>query len=595
RAGYGSGFGPGTNYLYTVFTDNTNLTFTPIKFGTPPFTNSPCPTNATGTGDNNCNYFFPEEPLRQMRGEDALGTWRLEIWDNRVGAPTGELLSWQLEFELVNTNPPVTLLTNSQCITGIAEGGNVMRFAVRAPVVAAFATNTLTSSNGNNMILSARGTAPAIGSVPPDEDETPPAPTGILVLNTGTAPLLRPGLNYYLAVRNEDPTQTNAFTLCVAFDQENTNNLSTIVGLTNGQCITTNIAATNLLTYYQFDASSNAVQVIFELTGLGGNLDMVIRRGLPLPTPQSFFQRGAQPGTTDEVLAPEFMVTTIPGRWYIGVYNLTSEPVTYTFCAREIPGVQYVDLTPYACTTNSVTVPPQETHYYSYTMGPNVRRAFFLATNLTGNGDMYITAGPIYPPPSTTNFVAAGTRPGTTPELIVLSGASSPPLVPATTYYIAMTNVTAAPVTYELCILAFGSRALANGVCLTNTFDQPDDSHFYTFTIASNSMRADFLTLDATGDVDLYLSQFPIPGPINFDYSSEQPATGNEVITVTATNQPVPLAPGNWHVAVVLRDAPPVTYCIKAMQYALDPVAIRLFITNGLPSHVTWDGRHSTS
>ena len=38
---------------------------------------------------------------------------------------------------------------------------------------------------------------------------------------------------------------------------------------------------------------------------------------------------------------------------------------------------------------------------------------------------------------------------------------------------------------------------------------------------------------------------------------------------------------------VVLREPPPVTYCIKAVQYpALSPFAIRLFITNGLPSYV---------
>ena len=38
-------------FLYTTFTENTNLTLTPIKFGLPPFTNSPNPTFAPPLND----------------------------------------------------------------------------------------------------------------------------------------------------------------------------------------------------------------------------------------------------------------------------------------------------------------------------------------------------------------------------------------------------------------------------------------------------------------------------------------------------------------------------------------------------------------
>jgi subtilisin-like proprotein convertase family protein len=518
-------------------------------------------TNVSG-----CNYVFPEEPLSQVRGEDAYGTWRLEIWDNRVGASNNaQLVSWQLDFDLVRTNPPVILLTNSQCYTGIAAGSNVSYFRIKVPFVAGNATNTLTSTNGNLMVLSAD-----LNNLPvanPFLDDYPPSTNNPVVLEiaTNSFPPLPQGRFYYLAVQNADPTTTNDFTLCITFDNDDTNDLSSIITITNTQCITATIPVTNLLMYFQFDASSNAVEVAFDITNATENVDMVVRRGLPLPNPTSYDAISSNPGSNPEnITITDFTFSYIPGRWYIGVYNRTNVPVTFTLCAREVTAPTYIPVT---C-TNGV-IGPNGVQYLQFSVLPQALRAHVIANNLSGDIDMYLNPFPPFPPPGPTNYSRASTNSGAIDEVVRMSLASTPPLIPGGSYYVALVNRDPVPNTYDFCVLQFTNYVpLTNGLCFYDTIVDINDAHYYQFTILSNSVRADFMILQADGDVDLYLRRTPPPGPGfgNFDYASEQVGLADEVITVTTNDLPA-LAPGDWYLAVVSRD--PFTtpsYCIMASQ-----------------------------
>ena len=84
-----------TNYEYLAFTEDTNLTTTPIKFAPTPFVPD---TN----GPLNNLYYRAEQSLAPLIGASADGAWQLEVLDNRAGAtsPTPMLVSWQLEFQL---------------------------------------------------------------------------------------------------------------------------------------------------------------------------------------------------------------------------------------------------------------------------------------------------------------------------------------------------------------------------------------------------------------------------------------------------------------------------------------------------------------
>ena len=85
-------------FVYTTFTENTNLTVTPFKFAPPPFTN--VTLNPVTLAPSSGIFYLPEEPLDQVAGEFALGDWQLEIRDSRAGAtnPVATLASWQLAF-----------------------------------------------------------------------------------------------------------------------------------------------------------------------------------------------------------------------------------------------------------------------------------------------------------------------------------------------------------------------------------------------------------------------------------------------------------------------------------------------------------------
>lgn len=57
-------------------------------------------------------YYQPEQPLDELKGENAFGQWTLEIWDTRNNALATDvnILSWQLQF-IMQTNqlPPVSV------------------------------------------------------------------------------------------------------------------------------------------------------------------------------------------------------------------------------------------------------------------------------------------------------------------------------------------------------------------------------------------------------------------------------------------------------------------------------------------------------
>jgi subtilisin-like proprotein convertase family protein len=98
--------GSGDNFTDTVFDDEAS---TSIDSGTPPFTGS----------------FIPFEPLSTFDGEDATGTWTLEITDD-AGLDVGTLLSWSLSFTTAGSGGgTVTTITDANgnyTFTGLAPG-----------------------------------------------------------------------------------------------------------------------------------------------------------------------------------------------------------------------------------------------------------------------------------------------------------------------------------------------------------------------------------------------------------------------------------------------------------------------------------------
>jgi hypothetical protein len=85
--------------------------------------------------------------------------------------------------------------------------------------------------------------------------------------------------------------------------------------------------------------------------------------------------------------------------------------------------------------------------------------------------------------------------------------------------------------------------------------------------------------------VDLYVTQglcltnfatySSPPADYPYPYASENPGVEHECLTVGTNSLPLPLAAGEWYVAVVNRSVAPVSYCFLATNYETNP-AVRL-------------------
>ena len=443
---------------YVVFTENAGLAPTPMKFATAPFLPS---------GTNRDRYCLPEQSLNVLVGENAYGTWRLEMWNARAGAayPASELGSWQLRFVFQNTIPVPVPLTHGITQTTSVPPGQVAPFLVDVPGWASRATNILVFASAPMNLLFNKSLPPT-GTNAGDITLLSVSSNGISVLNTNGMPALVPGANYYLGVQNPGAALVTA-AVQVDFD---------VAPLASGAPVIAAQAGNPLPRYFSYDVSTNGTAVSFQLLALSGNLDLVARKS-SFPTLASYDCASLNPGTNDEEILlfnNSTPVALAPGRWYLGVYNADPSSAAYTILA-----IEYTNAFPNIITLAS-GIPHFSSNagagdaadYYHYVVTTNALRAQFEIDSPTG--DMTLVARKGLPLPSLTNYACISANPGPNEELITLFNFSAPvPLTPGD-WFLSAVNVSGAPVGYTIMATefpAYGTNVLiANCQALTNSF-----------------------------------------------------------------------------------------------------------------------------
>ncbi|HEU0008914.1 MAG TPA: hypothetical protein VFT34_03760, partial [Verrucomicrobiae bacterium] len=345
-------------------------------------------------------------------------------------------------------------------------------FHVDGDIDVYFTSNLPLPSSTNGFLALAFGTAggPFQGSF------AAPFATNVPPLN---GPPLTPG-DWYIAVVNHSNSPTATYSICVTEYVVGATNAGGIVRLSNGVAYSNTVPAVGRpalgpmpLTerqFYIYTVSSNGVQANFESFGASGNVDLFIRRTVPLATEllteNAADAASVNAGTTNEliVLATNSSpVALAPGDWYISIANREPAPVNYNVRVTEyiidngtgtnglvsrLIGGDCQSRT--NAGTNVLGSPAID--YYFFTVTNGAARAYFELSGLSA--DLTLLVRRELPLPGLTNYDAISANPGVCEEFISLStNAANPIVLEPGNWYLAVVSTNPMPASYTICAI----------------------------------------------------------------------------------------------------------------------------------------------
>lgn len=361
-------------------------------------------------------YVLPEQIMTDLIGQSTMGTWTLEIRDARAGPGSagalGQLVSWQLQFIYRATTPVSIPLSPYQPATNVVPAGKTAYFTVNVPSWASYATNLLLSSTSAVDLLFNQ-TTPPTGTGAGDYTFLSASTAGSYTISNSppSTPLLLPGRQYYLGVRNSG-TADATVSLEVDYD---------ITTLSNGVPVLSAFNTNDTTRYFAYDVSPSALEATFQLLKQSANVDLVVSKGLPLPnlTNANFGSFNASTADDDVyVLTNSSPVALSAGRWYIGEFKRDSGPATNAVLAKELDALPTVmTLTNNVPFTYTAGAGAALTNFFLFTVTNSAQAIHFELYNMSGDGDLTVqtNAPPLAPP-----FWASSQQPGLNAELIFL-------------------------------------------------------------------------------------------------------------------------------------------------------------------------------
>ena len=428
-----------------------------------------------------------------------------------------------------------------------------------------------------------------------------------LFIATNSSPVPLAGGDWYFAVVNHSlaGTPTDYYIRIIEFLDTDVTRLASCVAVTNTLTMT-NYATGDGIAYYVVDVPTNAVQMWLEVlplanpTGVVNNVQGYLSRELLLPRNDAAHYYGTNSGTNSEqfLIASNSPVALAPGFWFLAVENTAlvtnffpapdflSPQATYSVRLVSVATTNVIRLTNglvYTRTNAPVAVTSCQTaDYYVFHVSSNAVEAAFKTFAASGNVDLYLRHEP--PLPSDTNYVLSSTNPTNAIEAIVVSTNGTNVALTPGDWFISVINRESTPVTYTICATEFvvgasgpgGIVRLTNGVGYTNTVPPLNpaplsDRQFYVYTASSNGVQANFETLLAGGNVDLFIRRgVPLPTTSSFDAASLNPGLADEWILLTTISAPVTLTAGDWYLTIVNRDSTNVSYVARVTEFIID-------------------------
>lgn len=383
---------------------------------------------------------------------------------------------------------------------------------------------------------------------------------------------LVPGL-WYVAIRNSD-------TKPVDYTIKATESYTSIVNLTNAVPYANLIGPTDPvvgikstnLQYYAFFVSPSSVGARFETFGANGNVNLYVRRGLPIPTPSDFHFSSRAPGTTDELITvvnTDAPIWLSPGWWFLTVENADPANVAYSIRATEVAAniIPLQDGVPFTNTVAMGAAPD----YYSFQVSPGALSAKFEVYGMSG--DVHLLLRRDLPVPNFNDLTYSSQNSGLADEVIELTPFSFPVNLTPGPWYLAVVNNSGNNASYTVEASEQTARivTLTNGVPQNASILAGGELDYFQFTVSPGATAAEFkLTSAGAGDLDLFVRKGPpLPDASNFHYAGQIAGNGDEVIRISTNSAPVPVSPGIWYLSVTNKQAATVGYEITATEFGV--------------------------
>jgi subtilisin-like proprotein convertase family protein len=186
-------------------------------------------------------------------------------------------------------------------------------------------------------------------------------------------------------------------------------------------------------------------------------------------------------------------------------------------------------------------------------------------------------------------------------EFLILNTNDAPPLRPGQRYYLGVANaVTTETNTFRI-TASFDQTdsflvdvlELTNGIPFSASIPRTNALDYYQFTVSTNATEVRFELFPEDGNVDLVVRQalpvrdpLPTTSPGRYDYISRNPDAQPELIVVTAVSEPAPLEPGRWYLGVVNVDTNAVNYSVRVTEFT-EALTNVITLENGVPVDFT--------
>jgi hypothetical protein len=518
----------------------------------------------------------------------AAGDWYLAVVNREV---TNSVIYSVRATEY--SVPTVVCVTNDQANCKLLQAANATpgsgidyyQVSISPGVVLAL-FETFGSSGNVDLYVSKDSSLtnfPALLPLPPDYPyaSTNLGPTPECVtLGTNSVPVALTNGDWYVAVVNRDPVPVNYCFKATAYTQLPYVPLTNACGYTVAPTNSTGGIGVN---YYSYTVSSNSLQLRFDLFGAGsGNVDLYLQKGFCFLNRDTFptnavnaAYSSVSPNSAEVICVNRDSqpIPVSPGEWFLAVVNRETNNVDYCLIATEVLDTDIQSVTnrvPYT----PPAVPGLGINAFRYHASPQAVQVNFEILQPSGNVDLYVDAG--FCAADLSEFPYVSANGGTTNELIRVSTNSTPRPLRAGDWLLVVANQDLAAVSYTIRvteIVASQIIRLTNGVPYTNTVVEIGSVsdfpvQYYVYAVSPTAARAQFEILATTGDVNLLARYGALPGDARDSLSSANQGTSSELISVLDISAPVPLAPGDWFLAVENNTGVPVTYAVQAREFS---------------------------